>query len=70
MTAGRTLGKELERARRAAGMSIEDAAAKADLPVELWEALEEERATRFVLSPQIYAAAARALRRQWALVSG
>lgn len=66
----RTLGNELERSRTSLGMSVEDAAAKCGCSAEVWRALEAEDAAHFALTPNLYASAARALRRRWVLTSG
>jgi hypothetical protein len=67
---GRTLGPELQRVRLRKGLSVETAATKAQIPPEVWEALETEDHARYVIGPHAYAAAARALGMTWALVVG
>ena len=65
-----TMGRELQRVRVARGLSVEAAAASAKLTPEVWEALEAERAAVYVLTPQMYAAAAQGLGVKWTLVYG
>ena len=61
MMEARTLGRELQRVRTKKGLSIEGAAAIAQIAPDVWAALEAERSDVFLVSPTAYATAARAL---------